>query len=104
MLGVGSAAQAMINSLKNNSRVKNRTRFFDKKRLNSKLGNSRKNILLDKKASLELLEEIKTQMIAENRKAKIKNWIITLLSITFTILIIIFIYTKYIDDLRKFIG
>ena len=69
MLGVGSAAQAMINSLKNNSRAKNRTRYFDKKRLNSKSSNSKRNKLFDKKASPELLEKI--EMIQENRKLKI---------------------------------
>tara|TARA_R110001583_G_scaffold167424_1_gene320208 strand:- start:7121 stop:7435 length:315 start_codon:yes stop_codon:yes gene_type:complete len=104
MLGVGSAAQAMINSLKNNSRVKNRTRYFDKKRLNSKSSNSKRNKLLDKKASPELLVEIKSEMIEENRKAKIKNRIIILLSLLITILIFVFIQIKYMDSFRKFLS
>jgi hypothetical protein len=104
MIGVGSAVQTMINSLKNNSRVKNRTRYFDKKVFNTKSSNSKRNKLLDKKASPELLAEIKSEMIKENRKSKIKNWIVVLLSIVLSILIIAFIYTKYIDNLREFLA
>ena len=104
MIGVGSAVQTMINSLKNNSRVKNRTRYFDKKVFNTKSSNTKRNKLLDKKASPELIAEIKSEMIKENKKSKIKNWIVVLLSIILSILIIAFIYTKYIDDLRKFLA
>jgi uncharacterized membrane protein YvbJ len=104
MLGVGIAVQSMINSLKNNSRVKNRTRYFDRKGLSSKSRNSKKNKLLDKKASPELLAEIKREMIEENRKAKIKNRIIVFLSILITILIFVFIQIKYMDSLRKFLA
>ena len=104
MIGVGSAVQTMINSLKNNSRVKSRTRYFDKKVFNTKSSNSKRNKLLDKKASPELLAEIKSEMIKENRKSKIKNWILVLLSIVLSILIIAFIYTKYIDNLREFLA
>lgn len=104
MLGVGAAAQSMINSLKNNSRVKNRTSYFDRKGLNTKSINSKRNKLLDKKASPEILAEIKREMIEENRKGKIKNRIIILLSILISILIIIFIQIKYMDSLRKFLS
>ena len=104
MLGVGAAAQSMINSLKNNSRVKNRTRYFDRKGLNTKSSNSKRNKLLDKKASPELLAEIKSEMIEENRKEKIKNRIIILLGILIMILIIVFIQIKYMDSLRKFLS
>ena len=72
MIGVGSAIQTMINSLKNNSRVKNRTRYFDKKVFNTKSSNSKRNKLLDKKASPELLAEIKSEMIKENKNLKLK--------------------------------
>lgn len=104
MIGVGSAVQTMINSLKNNSRVKNRTRYFDKKVFNSKSSNSKRNKLLDKKSSPELLAKIKSEMIEENRKAKIKNRIIIIMSILITILIFVFIQIKYIDSLRKFLA
>jgi len=43
-------------------------------------------------------------MIKENTNEKIKNWIIVLLGIILSILIITFIYTKYIDDLREFLA
>ena len=103
MLGVGASIQTMINSLKNNSIVKNRTRYFDKKGLISKSSNSKRNKLLDKKASPELLANIKNEMIEENRKTKIKNRIIIILSISIMLLIFVFIQIKYMDSLRNFL-
>jgi len=104
MLGVGSAAQAMINSLKNNLRVEKRARYFDRKRLHSKSSNSKRNELIDKKTSPELLVKIKSEIIESNRKAKIKNRIIIILSILIMILILVFIKIKYIDSLRNFLS
>jgi hypothetical protein len=104
MIGVGSAIQTMINSLKNNSRAKSRKRYFDKSQFVGKLINPKRNKLLDKKASPELLAKIKSEMIEENKKAKIKNMIIIILSILVTILIFVFIQIKYMDSLRKFLS
>jgi hypothetical protein len=102
-MSFGGSVSAMISSIKNNTRSKRKT-YFDRDNSNSRKGlNSKRNKLLDKKASPELLAKIKSEMIEESRRTKIKNRIIIILSILVTILIFLFIQIKYMDSLRKFL-
>ncbi len=66
-MSFGGAVQAMITTMKNNSRSRKRS-YFDKKHSNS--NESRRNPLLDKKATPEQLAEIKERIMAENHSIK----------------------------------
>jgi len=75
-MGFGGATAAMIASLKNNNRRKERSRF-------NGLGKSDKESkgLIKKKVSKEALREIRTKIKTENRIVTIKVIVLTTISI-----------------------
>ena len=78
-MGFGGSAAAMVASIKNNKR--NRPSAF--KKLKEHNNGAYKKGSIDKKASPELLQEIREKTIRENKTRLIKNLI--LLSIIFTV-------------------
>ncbi|WP_347172622.1 hypothetical protein [Polaribacter uvawellassae] len=88
MLGVGSAVQSMKNSLKNNSRKKERIKFFNR---NRKIFNKKrvsKNIIIDKEASPELIKSIKLKIKTDRKRERIINIIIAFFSFIIAMLIL----------------
>lgn len=89
-MGFGGAAAAMITSLKNNNRKKERTRYkgFGKSDNESKG-------LIKKKVSKEALQKIRSKIKAEHKKATIKIVVLTSIAIiTVFTLIIIFLKSE----------
>ena len=68
-MSFGGSVSSMISSLKNNARNK-RKNYFDRDNSISKHKNKKRNALLDKKATPEQLEQIRNNMIQENKKER----------------------------------
>jgi hypothetical protein len=80
-MGFGGTESAMIASLKNNSRKKEKI-HFDRKGITSNGSNEIFTELLKKKATPEQLAEIREKVKAERRKALIKTIILTVILFT----------------------
>ncbi len=86
-MSFGGSVSAMITSLKNNSRSKNRKSYFKKDKSFSNKENE-KNVFLDKKATPEQLEAIQKNIRKNNRKDRIVNVIILTITIILTVFIL----------------
>jgi hypothetical protein len=88
MFGAGIAAQSMINSLKNNSRKKERVKFFDREnRLNIKKRKCVKKSK-EKEVSKQHLLKIKQQIIAQQKKERIFNFVFYIICFIVTIFLL----------------
>ena len=90
-MSFGGSVSAMITSLKNNSRSKNRKSYFKKDKSFSNKENE-KNVFLDKKATPEQLEAIRKNIRKNNRRDKMVNVIILVFAIIVTAFIIYYFY------------
>ncbi len=77
-MSFGGAVSAMAASLRNNARKKRKT-YFDRDNSHSENKNENRNVLLEKKATLEQLAKIRNSFIKENRRNNIKNVVIILI-------------------------
>jgi len=91
-MSFGGAVSAMAASIKNNARAKRKT-YFDLNNSNSKSEKGKRNTLLDKKVNPEQLSEIRSKMIKENRKERIK--VLIVIGILATLIITLFLLLNY---------
>ncbi len=97
MFGVGIAAKSMINSLKNNSRKKERKNIFEKKDRVFKKVEKEKSTFYDKKPSPELLEKIREETIRERKAEFRRKTLFTIISLIIAILVLIW-FVKHNQD------
>ncbi len=83
-MSFGGSVSAMIATMKNNARSKRKS-YFDRDNSLSKNKKTERNALLDKKASPELLAEIRKRMKSENKKIRTINTAIIIVTLTFVI-------------------
>ena len=86
-MSFGGFVSAMITSLKNNSRQKNRKSYFKKDKSFSNKENE-KNVFLDTKATPEQLEAIRKNIRNKNRKDRMVNVILLVFVIIVTAIIL----------------
>jgi len=104
MLGVGGSVQAMINSLKNNSRRKDRKKYFDRKPIDSRTKKGSQSNRKKIKAPAELLNKIKKEAIRDRKEALIKNVLLIVVTLLITASIIRYVQINYMDSIKKFLA
>jgi len=104
MIGVGISVQSMINSLRNNSRKKGRVKYFERKSSSKSTEPQIDNKLLKRKASPELLEKIRNEVLKDKKKARIKSTLLITVALILTIIIIVYIQINYLELIKKLLS